>query len=118
MQGAFKLKNEPKAMPWVTPVEGITLATGAIDQLTVDETLFFQKLWVYPGKAVVAGVITANGADIRVGKSGTAATQYLPDVLAAGDLPLKIELPLGQKMKLSQILIKGTAGDGVFYSYT
>lgn len=102
-------------MPDVTPVEAIyvTTTTG-IEAITTNDNLFFQKLWLYPAKAVAAGVLTANTGSIYVGKSAT----YLPDVLAVGDLPLKIELPLGQKMKLALIRIKGAIGDGVFYSYT
>lgn len=79
---------------------------------------YFQKLWLYAGKAAVAGILTANGAAINLGKSGMAATQYLPDVLNPGDSPLGYELPVGQKMHLGQILIKGTAGDGVYYQFT
>lgn len=119
MQGAIKFRNEPKAMEAAVPAEGIkVLATANVEALTDDATLFFQKLWIYPAKAAVAGVLTANGADIRVGKSGGAATQYLPDLLTPSDLPISYELPLGQKMALSQVILKGTAGDGVFYSYT
>jgi hypothetical protein len=45
-----------------------------------------------------------------------ARTQYLPDVLAPGDIntPLKYELPFGLKMRLSHVIVRvGTAGDGV-----
>lgn len=197
MQGAFNIRNEVKAMREVASAEGIYVIqnNGATEFLTSDPNLFFQKLWLYPGKATVDGVLTANGANIRLGKSGvtdavTVATieaegvratvttvdphgfrvgqnitiagatpanfngtfqvtavisslkfeyrmtsapgvnastagaftatglKVLPDVLTPTDLPICYELPLGQKMALSQIIIQGFAGDGVFYQYT
>jgi hypothetical protein len=84
---------------------------------------FFQKLWLYPFKSFSAGTPTANAGNIRLGKSGTAApgtasTQYLPDLLQPTDLPIQYSLPLGQKMAIEQVIIKGTATDGVFYQFT
>lgn len=122
MQGAFKIQNEPLAMKEAVPTEGIFTLTGTgdIEPLTADPTKYFQKLWIYPGKAVngATGALTANVAAVRVGKSGAAATKYLPDVLNPTDLPLKYEVPLGQKMRLAQVLVSGTVGDGVMFSYT
>jgi len=194
MQGAFKIVNHLRAMPEVISQEGLfTLAkTGDIEQLTTNNNIYFQKLWLYPGKAVASGKLTANAAAIYCGKTGpafsftpgqltavgptvqvtapahglpegasiavsgvtpaaynialvrisevtpnsfsyvvpTAPTgpatvlgtiarvQYLPDVLNPNDLPIKFELPLGQKMRLSQIIVTGNAGDGVFFQFS
>jgi len=54
--------------------------------------------------------------------TGTVVMEYYtaltvtPDALAPSDLPLKYELPLGQKMRLSDIVVQGAANDGVFVS--
>lgn len=46
-------------------------------------------------------------------------TQYLPWTLVAGDTyGMVFEMPLGQRMRVSEIIIYGTATDGVFYSFT
>ncbi len=191
MQGSFKLQNSPSACRPVAATEGfVGLADGNIAALSADPNQFFQKLWLYPASGVVAGVLSANAANLRVGKSGTGTatvtklyrkgaeitvaaaghtlrngqavliananqseyngtfeiyevtdhdfkyraltaptadatgaitavvTPYLPDTLAPTDGPLLIEVPLGQKMWLGLIIIKGTANDGIFYSYT
>lgn len=45
-------------------------------------------------------------------------TRYLPDVLAPTDtLGMAYILPDGMKLRLSDIIIYGSATDGVFYSY-
>lgn len=193
MQGAFKIRNDPRSMAIAAPVEGLYLIqnTGVLEPISAIDNLMVQKLWLYPGKAVdpVTGALTANGAAINLGKSGTpadlaAGKAYLasgalvlqvtpgrvyrwtkgaadtnmtgdvvlvasglftgpasgtvtlngtpstavtctvkllraaPDVIQPADVPLLFEVPLGQVLKLSQVLIQGTAGDGVFYSYT
>jgi len=196
MQGSFKIHNSKRAMPEVFSEELLfTLAnTGDIEQVTTDNNIYFQKLWIYPAKGVTAatGVLTANAGSVYCGKSGpavsftpdaltfdgsvalvakathglaegdsiavTAATpstynravvrifnvtpnafsyqlasvpanpatllptiarvQYCPDVLAPGDLPIKFELPLGQKMRLSQVIVSGATGDGVFLQWS
>lgn len=45
-------------------------------------------------------------------------TRYLPDVLAPSDtLGMTYIVPDGMKMRLSDVIIYGTATDGVFFSY-
>lgn len=101
----------------VTPTEGITVLTGAgVQVLTADATLYFQSLRLYPAKAVAAGLLTPNtGGDIYIGRSAT----YLPDKRATTDTdyPVIYDVPLGQRMALANLRIKGTAGDGWFWSF-
>ena len=121
-----KVKNDPDAMEASQPTEGLYILTGTndIEQIAAASAAFFQKLWLYPAKAVTAGtgILTANVGNVSLGKSGAAAAgkqQYCPDLLTPANINgMSYELPLGQKMLLSQIIITGTAGDGVFYSYT
>lgn len=182
----------------VDPNTGETLAV-----LTLDTSIYFQKLWIYPGASATSGIINANAAVVYVGNTavqiaskvvtlevkahatdrqtllvtayctghgfatgdvvrlsgasdnaynnefqltrvdadnftfmlsdvpltteptGTitakglqafpAASLVTPDALAPTDLPLKYELPLGQRQQLASIMIRGTASDGVFY---
>jgi hypothetical protein len=98
----------------------VTLTGTAASNITatVIKTAFWQKLWLYPIKSFAAGVPTANGASIRLGKSGAVTTQYLPDTLAATDVVIGYSLPDGQKMHINQILVRGTAADGVFAQFT
>lgn len=125
MQGAIRIFNDVRAANPVTAGEGIYLiqvdntieSISAANDAAKDK--YFQKLWLYPGKAVVNGKLTANAQNIFLGKSGAAAaTPYTPDQVAPTDLWIIYELPLGQKMALSQVIIQGKAGDGVFFSYT
>lgn len=127
MQGAFKIQNDPLAMTVVTTREKLItlLATNTIQQLSLAGDAaagdYFQKIWIYPASAVdaITGVLTPNGGDIHVGLSGSAGTRYLPEKRAAGDVdyPIVYELPLGQKMKLGQIIVVGTIADGVFIRF-
>lgn len=183
-------------MTEVFPTEGIFTLAGSntVEQLTTDNNIYFQQLWLYPGKAVSGstGKLTANTAAVFVGLSGPAISftpdsltfdgsvalvteaahgltngasikvtgstpsayngtfpirnvtpnsfeyqlasqpsgpattlptiaraQYCPQVIAQTDTtPFKIVLPLGQKMRLSQVILDGGAGDGVFYQFT
>ncbi len=124
MQGAFKIQNEPLAMKVVTPTELIAtlVNTGDIEQVYNNPNLFFQKLWIYPASAYTAatGQLILNANAIYIGKSGLASPghrAFTPDKLLPTDLPIKYELPLGQKMAISQIIFSGTAGDGVVISW-
>ena len=198
----IKLHNRAQAMPEVFPGELLFTLTGTndIEAVTTNLNLYFQKLWIYPGKAVSGstGKLTANTAQIYFGKSGTVApvtltqleaniaggilqntvarayaanhgfaegatvtiagatpaiyngtfpiknvtastfeyqlasaptgpatvmptatrVQYCPDALQPTDLPTLYELPLGQKMQLSQIIVTGTTGDGLYLQWT
>lgn len=104
-------------MPEVTATEGIyvILVDDTVEALTADATKLFQKIRLYPAKAVATGVLTANGNDVYLGRSAT----YLPDKRQPADVdyPVEYELQLGQKMQLAQVHVRGKAGDGVFYSY-
>lgn len=45
--------------------------------------------------------------------------QFLPDILTPTDINgMSYALPEGQKMRLTDVIIYGTAGDGVFYCFT
>lgn len=65
--------------------------------------------------------VTANTFDLQLAADpgpvtvmGTfTRTQFLPDALAPTDLPIKYELPLGLKMRVADIIARGTATDGV-----
>lgn len=187
MQGSIALRNEVRAMPEAPPMEFIyvLVGTGTVEAVTTDLTLYFQKAFIYPAKAVVGGVLTLNAQPILVGKSGVVAaitpdsvivkgsiatvtkaahllrpgmsvtgagftpagfnvmkpifnvtantfdvqlaadpgpvtvmgtftrTQFLPDALATADLPIKYEVPLGLKMRVADLIVRGTATDGV-----
>jgi hypothetical protein len=94
-------------------------ATGAIESIALDKPkATFRKLWIYPAKGISNGGLVANGALVTIGKDGD-GVKVVTDPLNPGDLPLKIELPeaTGETMHLSDIVISGTQGDGVFYSY-
>lgn len=93
-------------------------ASAGMTATVVPQRIYLQKLWLYPAKSVAAGILGANTGGIHVGKSGLAATKYLPDALATTDLPIKYEFPPGQKLAFLQVLIAGTAGDGVYYQFT
>jgi len=205
MQAATQIANDSKAAVQTQRVEGfLRLAATTVTALTADGTVYFQKLWIYPGATASAGVINANAAVVHVGNTanqiarvsltslgvtanttdapstlvtavaaghgfvsgnvvrisgctdgsyngehtvtvvdantftyqladppallaagGTpvaaglqpvaTASAVLPDALQPTDLPLKYELPLGQKQALSSILVKGAINDGVFW---
>lgn len=92
--------------------------TGAIESMAQDKPkATFRKLWIYPGLPV-GGVLQTNQAAVIVGKDGD-GVKVVTDTLNTGDGPLKIELPeaTGELMHLSDIVVRGTVGDGVFYSY-
>jgi hypothetical protein len=61
----------------------------------------------HPSRDPVTGTITAEYP---------LALTLTPDVLQPDDLPLKYELPLGQKMRLCDVMIQGAQSDGVFYT--
>src|SRR6185295_14117135 len=95
--------TDPSENTEVVPTEGIAVLGGAgVEALTADTSLYFQQLRLFPAKAVVAGLLTANtGGDIYVGKSST----YLPDKRGTTDVdyPVVLDVPNGQKMQLSRI---------------
>ena len=108
--------NQPLSMPVVTPTEGIyTIVAANAESIAPDSTATWQKIWIYPAKGASGGELTANSGAIKVGLSAT----YLRDARAATDTdyPIIYELPLGMRMPLSRIYVKGTEEDGVFYSY-
>jgi len=93
-------------------------ATDTIQSLAREKKkTYFTKLWLYPANGRDGSYLTANAAEIWVGKDGD-GPQITPDAIQPTDAALKIELPVGQKMALEDILVQGTAGDGIFYSYT
>lgn len=204
MNGAIAIANDSRFAVQTTRIEGfLVLPDANINPLTTDTSIYFQKLWIYPGTSATSGIINANVGTVYVGNTGNqivsktvtlainavantrndltvtatcanhgfstgdkvrlsgasdgaynnefriavvdantftfalldqpgtrnptgtitaaglqavaSANQVLPDALLNSDLPLKYELPLGAKQPLSSILVKGAAGDGVFY---
>lgn len=94
------------------------LTTANAEPLTTDRTKMFSKLWIYPAKAVDAnGDLTANVGNVKIGKKGSGLLSF-PDVMLPADLPIAIELPAGQTAKIASILVKGAAGDGVYFNWT
>lgn len=98
-------------------------AANTVERITDDDKLEFNKLWIYPGKpaATNPGLLTVNAAVVYVGEQGT-GDKMTPDPLEPGAaaneiLPIKFELPEGRTKRLSDILIRGGAGDGVFFKY-
>ena len=77
----------------------------------------FNKLWIYPASAYTnPGVLSLNAAAVRIGERGDGPL-VCTDVLNPTDYPMKIELPVGEQKKLEDVIIYGTAGDGVFFKY-
>ena len=76
----------------------------------VDANNFTFMLTSAPLSLAPTGTIVAAGL-----QTVPAANNVLPDVLNPTDLPLKYELPLGQKQQLASVLLAGATNDGVFY---
>ena len=204
MNGAKQIANDGRFAVQTKRIEGFfTLPNTNVNALTTDLSVYFQKLWIYPGASATNGIINVNAQKIYVGNTaqqiaavtvtlaikasstdnaqllvtanalnhgyntgdqvrisgasdgaynatftvtkvdannftfmltsaplslaptGTivaaglqtvpAANNVLPDVLNPTDLPLKYELPLGQKQQLASVLLAGATNDGVFY---
>lgn len=93
-------------------------ASNTIQSLAISrKSELFSKLFLWPAASATNGVLNANAATIYVGIDGD-GPQVTPDALAPGDLPWSKECPDDAVMKLEDILIQGTAGDGFFVSYT
>jgi hypothetical protein len=77
-----------------------------------------------PGNYSANPTTTANAATVAAANSGgngatfnlTMSTPYFPDSLLVNGAPVKYEFE--QPVPLSQLLVLGNAGDGVFYSAT
>jgi hypothetical protein len=102
--------TRPMSLSGATPTE----FNGKWQMNVLDANTLSFTLPHPPDKTAVSGTITAEWQTLLV---------VLPDWLPATDpatglpgMPLKYELPLGQKMRLSNVFVKGTAGDGVFYT--
>ena len=86
--------------------------------LTTDKKLFFNRLWIYPAKAIASNKLTANTGDIYVGERTDGDIDCTPDKLTNADLPLLIELPQGETKQLCDVIFQAdNAGDGVFYKF-
>lgn len=70
--GAVQIANDGKCCKVTKRRQGLVVLTGTnvVQQLTTDLSIYFQKLWVYPGKAIAAGLLTANGGNVEVGDRG------------------------------------------------
>lgn len=86
MQGAIAIRNDGSFASPVRAKEGIHVLadTNTIERLTTDQSLFFQKLWLYPHKAESGGILTPNSGDIYLGKSGDAGGVTLDSVVGRG----------------------------------
>ena len=93
----------PIVIAGATPAE----YNGAWTATVVDANTLSYTLAHEPGDMAITGTITCEYQ---------LALNVTPDALAPADLPMKYELPLGQKMRLNDIVIQGAQGDGVFYS--
>lgn len=79
--------------------------------------VLFNKLWIYPGvRTSGTGILAANVQNIYIGERGD-GPELCPDLLSPGDLPFKIELPEGIVKSLDELLVYGTAGDGIWIKY-
>ena len=94
--------------------------TGAVEYpCGAQRTATGSKIWIYPAKAVANNKLTANGAAIYVGKDASGIQQVCTDPLNPGDNPILYKIPLDEegrqrRMLLRDVIITGTAGDGVF----
>jgi hypothetical protein len=113
MQSTVAINNRLQSCEPVTVTEGIRVLgqdeTNPVQVTTSD--IWFRKGFFYAINDFSGGAATANSAAIILGKSAT----YLPDTLNPGDTIL-IQAPEGCRIALSSIYIKGSEGDGVFYS--
>lgn len=79
---------------------------------------YFSKLYLWPASGIdAAGLIVANAADIYVGRDGD-GPRCTPDALDPAFGVYRIEMPEDTQMALEDIFIQGTAGDGVFVTFT
>jgi hypothetical protein len=81
----------------------------------------FRKLWIYPGAEDAASTttgLTTNGNPVYIGIDAD-GSKLTPDILNPNDLPLLIQLPenANETMLLKDIIIRGKAGDSVFFKY-
>jgi len=78
----------------------------------------FRKLWIYPGVLAADGTVTDNTGPIRIGVNGD-GPKIVTDVIQSGDAPMLIEMPeaTGEQMHIGDLLIYGTANDGVILRY-
>ena len=90
MNGAIALRNDGTFSAPVNAKEGIYViaADNTIESICADPAIYFQKLWLYPLKAVdtTSGQLTANGGNVTLGKSGNAAAQNLTSLVGVGTL--------------------------------
>ena len=96
--------------------------TGALEPITT-RTAAFKKLTLIPGKAVANGLLTPNDHDIYVGLKAVDANgdplNVTAEKRAPGDVdyPSLLDAPTGLQIPLADVLVSGTAGDGVFFRY-
>lgn len=108
-------------MSLVTPKHGVYIIPDAnINSIALDKPKeFFRKIWIWPGVFNPAtGQLTANAATVYIGRDGF-GPKCVPDSIATGDPAFPIALPdnANETMLLMNVLIKGTPGDGIFYTY-
>ena len=78
----------------------------------------FNRLWIWPAKAISGGKRTANTGDIYVGERSEGSADCTPDVLTTGDLAYLIELPVGETKALRDVIFQAdNAADGVYFKY-
>jgi hypothetical protein len=98
---------------------------NSMERISDSPKAVFNKIWIYPSQGVAKkltgsvqeGQLILNTGTVYVGEV-TESDKATPDALATGDLPLKIELPVGAHKLLRDVLIQGAnVGDGVWFKY-
>lgn len=107
-------------MSKVSTKSGFITAAEAnkITPITNSKTDAFNRLWLWPSKAPTAGgKRTSNVGDVYVGER-TDGGDYTPDVLGKDDMPMLIELPVGETKLLRDVIFQSdTAGDGLLFKF-
>jgi hypothetical protein len=77
----------------------------------------FNCLFLWPASGIdVTGKRVANSDSVFIGER-TTDRDVTPDELESDANPFKIQLPEGEEKLLKDVLIQGTAGDGVWFNY-
>jgi len=92
-------------------VRSYTIKASNVTEQAFGEQVTYKSALVYAAKAVANGILTANDADIYVGRHPT----ILPELRSAGDpnTPVIFESATGDSFKLTELYVQGTAGDGI-----
>lgn len=99
MNGAIAIANDSKFAVQTTRIEGfLVLPDTDITPLTTDPSVYFQKLWIYPGASATNGVLNPNVGTVYVGNTG--------NQLASVTVTLAIEAAAAER---NDLLVTATA---------